>query len=80
MFGTRADFHAAEVRSVLATHAGATYTLTAQSHVGSFVVRADPQRQEPNQVSVCRCSPSEYCQICERIGDSSSTDLKRAMA
>jgi DNA sulfur modification protein DndD len=78
MFGTRADFQAPEVRSVLERNAGATYTLTAQSHVGVDVVRADPARQQSKQVSVCRCSPAEYCSICERVGDSKSPELKLA--
>jgi DNA sulfur modification protein DndD len=80
MFGTRADFQAPEVRSVLAKHAGATYTLTAQSHVGVDVVRADPARLQSKQVSVCKCAPAEYCAVCERVGDSKSPELKRAHA
>jgi DNA sulfur modification protein DndD len=80
MFGTRADFQAPEVRAVLAANAGATYTLTAQSHVGVDVVRADPARQESKQVSVCRCAPDEYCAVCERVGDAKSSELKRAKA
>lgn len=78
MFGTRADFQAPEVRAVLAANAGATYTLTAQSHVGVDVVRADPARLESKQVSVCRCAPHEYCAVCERVGDAKSSELKRA--
>jgi DNA sulfur modification protein DndD len=78
MFGTRADFQAPEVRAVLAANAGATYTLTAQSHVGVDVVRADPARMESKQVSVCRCAPHEYCAVCERVGDSNASELKRA--
>lgn len=78
IFGTRADFQSPEVRSVLAKHAGATYTLTSQSHVGVDVVRADPARLRPKQVSVCKCSAAEYCAVCERVGDSKSAELKRA--
>jgi len=80
MFGTRSDFQAPEVRSVLEKFAGANFTLTAQSHVGVDVVRADPDRMQSKQVSVCRCSPSEYCQVCERVGDVSATDLRRREA
>ncbi len=80
MFGTRADFQSPEVRSVLATNAGATFTLTAQSHVGKDVVRADPSRLQAKQVSVCSCGPSEYCAVCERTGDANSSDLKRVRA
>jgi DNA sulfur modification protein DndD len=75
MFGTRADFQSPEVRTVLDQCAGATYTLTAQSHVGADVVRADPNREQSNQVSICNCSPRQYCAICERTGDASTTDL-----
>ena len=75
MFGTRADFQAPEVRTVLDRYAGVTYTLSAQSHVGADVVRIDPNRQQSNQVSVCSCSPRQYCAICERTGDASTTDL-----
>jgi DNA sulfur modification protein DndD len=75
MFGTRADFQAPEVRTVLDKYAGATYTLTAQSHVGADVVRIDPNREQSNQVSVCNCSPRQFCAICERTGDASTTDL-----
>jgi DNA sulfur modification protein DndD len=80
MFGTRADFQSAEVRSVLAANAGATFTLTAQSHVGKDVVRADPSRLQAKQVSVCNCGPADYCAVCERAGDASSSDLKRVPA
>jgi DNA sulfur modification protein DndD len=78
MFGTRADFQSPEIRSVLEKHAGATYTLTAQSHVGVDVVRADPARLQSKQVSVCKCSPAEYCAVCERARDSNSPELRRA--
>lgn len=76
MFGTRADFQSPEVRAVLAANAGATFTLTAQSHVGKDVVRADPSRLQAKQVSVCNCGPAEYCAVCERTGDANSSDLK----
>jgi DNA sulfur modification protein DndD len=75
MFGTRADFQSPEVRTVLEQYAGATYTLTAQSHVGADVVRIDPNRDYSNQVSICNCSPRQYCAICERTGDAATTDL-----
>lgn len=77
MFGTRADFQAPEIRSVLKRCAGVNYTLTAQSHVGRDVVRADPDRQQSNQVSVCRCAPEEFCAVCERVDDASAANLRR---
>ena len=77
MFGTRADFQAPEVRAVLEKYAGTTYTLTAQSHVGGDVLRADPGRQQSTQVSICKCTPSAYCEICERKGDATVSDLQR---
>jgi DNA sulfur modification protein DndD len=75
MFGTRADFHATEIRALLERYAGSTYTLTAQSQVGADVVRPDPDRQQARQVSVCRCGPTQFCSICERRGDSETSDL-----
>lgn len=75
MFGTRADFSAPEVRSVLAKYGGVTYTLTAQSHVGKDVLTADPQRAQSNQVSVCKCGPASFCRVCERVGDVTAVDL-----
>ncbi len=78
MFGTRDDFHSSEVRALLSAHAGEYYTLTAQSHVGGDVVRPDPNREQPHQVSVCRCGHEEYCAICERKGDADRSDLRRA--
>jgi len=78
MFGTRADFQTPEVRALLDKYVGRSYTLTAQSHVSVDVIRADPNREQPNQVSICGCSHAEYCAICERDGDSNSSDLRPA--
>lgn len=69
VFGTRADFQDSGVRAAIERFAGATFTLTAQSQVGVDVVNADPNRVQSKQVSVCKCAPGEFCEVCERIGD-----------
>ncbi len=69
VFGTRADFMDDGVRAAVKHFGGATFTLTAQSQVGGDVVNADPNRAQSQQVSVCKCAPGEFCEVCERVGD-----------
>jgi DNA sulfur modification protein DndD len=71
IFGTFDDFAGEDVRQVLAGAAGATYTLTAQAHVRDAEGRGAVVRRSGDSgdlVSICRCGPSEYCEICERHG------------
>ncbi|MER6946553.1 AAA family ATPase [Nonomuraea sp. NPDC000554] len=73
IFGHTHDLLDDDIRDVLRTAAGRTYTVTSQSHVGGDVVRAAPNRQNARQTVVCDCGINEYCDICEHVtyaGDS----------
>ena len=71
---TGSDLESRNEVELVARYAGATYTLTGQwQHVdyGGDVVNQTDARQ----VSlVCRCGPREFCKICERQGQSGSSE------
>lgn len=69
LFGTRADFLDPEVKELLKSRAGRSYTLTSETHVGRDVVRATPKAKSPKQAVVCDCAIDEFCDSCERTGD-----------
>jgi DNA sulfur modification protein DndD len=70
LFGTRTDLLDEEVKDLLIERSGRTYTLTSQTHVGGDVIRAAPKATRTKQVVVCDCGVDEYCDTCERVGDS----------
>ncbi|MFE0864061.1 AAA family ATPase [Streptomyces rochei] len=65
LFGHTHDLLDEEIRQALIHAAGATYTVTNESHVGGDVMRAAPHRQYARQTVICGCGISEYCDICE---------------
>ena len=77
LFGTRADFLDPEVKQLLKSRAGRSYTLTSQTHVGRDVVRATPNSKSPKQAVVCNCALDEFCASCERTGDSDRAEEGR---
>ena len=71
---TGSDLKSRQEVELVARYAGATYTLTGQwqhvDHGGDVVNQTDAR-----QVSlVCRCGPREFCNVCERQGQSGSPD------
>jgi DNA sulfur modification protein DndD len=68
LFGHTHDLLDEEIRGALIGAAGATYTVTNESHVGGDVVRAARHRQHTRQTVICGCGINEYCDICEHIG------------
>ena len=71
---TGSDLESRKEIELVARYAGATYTLTGQwqhvDHGGDVVNQTDAR-----QVSlVCRCGPREFCKICERQGQSGSSE------
>ena len=71
---TGSDLESRKEVELVARYAGATYTLTGQwqhaDHGGDVVNQTDAR-----QVSlVCRCGPREFCKICERQGQSGSSE------
>ena len=60
-------------------YAGATYTLTPQWEAGAGVRDGDVIREtKPGLISlVCPCGPREYCDTCERVGQSRLTGWTR---
>jgi len=69
LFGTRSDFLDPEVKQLLKSRSGRSYTLTSQTHVGRDVVRATPNATSVKQAVVCTCAVDEFCGACERAGD-----------
>ena len=67
---TGSDMESQNEIDLVDRYAGATYTLTGQwqhGRQGGDVVRLTDNRQ----VSLlCSCGPREYCDICERVGQS----------
>lgn len=73
LFCTRDDVLAENVASVIKRQAGKSYTLTSQANVGSNAVRYADAITDNRRCSVlCECSISEFCQICEELGDKES--------
>jgi DNA sulfur modification protein DndD len=73
LFLTRADV--AGVEDVIDEYAGKILTISNSTHFPEYLVN-DPQ-EEKAKTLVCDCSHREYCQICERNGDSTDSDLRR---
>ena len=74
---TGSDLESRKEVELVARYAGATYTLTGQwqhvDHGGDVVNQTDAR-----QVSlVCPCGPREFCEICERQGQSGNPEWTR---
>ena len=76
---TSSDMEAASEVEAVDQYAGATYTLTPQWEAGVGSKEGDVMRETtPGLVSVlCLCGPRQYCEVCERIGQSDRPDWSR---
>ena len=76
---TGSDMEAASEVESVEQYAGATYTLTPQWEAGRASGEGDVMRETvAGLVSlVCACGPREYCDICERVGQSVSAGWTR---
>lgn len=75
LLGLSAASDGSTVRDIVVARAGATYTVSGQGDVGGELCRPDPDATEHLQSVVCRCGPDEFCDICERRGDSVAAHL-----
>ena len=69
---TGSDMEAASEVEAVGQYAGATFTLTPQWEAGLAAREGDVMRETaPGLVSlVCPCGPRQYCDTCERVGQS----------
>ena len=69
---TGSDMEAGSEAEAVGQYAGATYTLTPQWEAGLVAREGDVMRETaPGLVSlVCPCGPRQYCDTCERVGQS----------
>lgn len=73
---TNSDMEAASEVEAVDQYGGATYTLTPQWEAGVGAKDGDVMREtEPGLVSLlCVCGPRQYCDVCERVGQSDRPD------
>ena len=74
---TGSDLEAQNEVELVSQYGGATYTLTGQWQTGSEVGDVVNQTSDRQVSLVCRCGPREFCDVCERHGQTSSTGWTR---
>lgn len=72
LFLTRSEIEG--IQPLLDETVGSWHTLTAMAH---YPTQIENRASERNETLVCSCSHREFCDVCERVGDTENPELSR---